>query len=110
MSANVTEPHRGRVQAQGGGFEASEPWAQPAPPTDIQGHELLETLHDKLPAVHQQCRRLAFAQAHRYVDAVAAAGGTGPTKKSFPNRGLKRADPRVDIEVHKGLAFVPAHP
>lgn len=103
-------PHRGRVQAQGGkhgGIEESEPWAryEPLPATD--GHDLLITLHDKLSGTEQQLREHAFAQAHTYVDNAAAVGGVnGPKKKSFPNRALRSTDPRVDVEVIAGLAFV----
>jgi len=51
-------------------------------------------------------RTVAFDQARDYRTAVAQAGGTGPMKKTFPKGKLRRTDPRVDIEVHKGLAFV----
>ncbi|MGH7134188.1 MAG: hypothetical protein ACREHD_00525 [Pirellulales bacterium] len=65
-------------------------------------------MHDKLNATEQKLREIAFAQAHTYIDNAAAAGGVyGLKKKSFPSRGLRATDPRVDVEVLTGLAFVP---
>jgi hypothetical protein len=98
--------HRGRVQAQGGGVEESVPWAQPRPPTARDGHRMLTDLHAKLAPSEQRHRESAFEQARQFADITAQSGGTGPTKKSFPLK--PRPDHRrVDIEVHKGLAFVP---
>jgi len=98
--------HRGRVQAQGAGVEESVPWVQPVPPTARNGHGMLTDLRAKLASSEQRYRESAFDEAHRFVDRTARNGGTGPTKKSFPLK--PRSDHRrVDIEVHKGLAFVP---
>jgi hypothetical protein len=99
--------HRGRVQAQGGGTQESEAWAQDEPLPAREGHSKLDTLRDWLSASEQQMRSDAFQEAHAFVDTAAAAGGAGAnTKKSFP-RLSRRDHRRVDIEVHKGLAFVP---
>lgn len=102
--------HRGRVQAQGGhrgGIEESESWARYQPLPAVDGHDLLVTLHGKLNDTEQVLRAIAFVQAHSYIDNAAAAGGVnGPKKKSFPNRALRSTDPRVDVEVITGLAFV----
>jgi hypothetical protein len=110
LIAKAGFPHRGRFQAQGGkgrGLQASENWAQDDPLTAVDGHFLLTTLHDKLDPADGFVREAAFAEAHQYIDAAAAANGIGPTKKTFPKRGVRSTDPRVDIEVNSGLAFVP---
>jgi hypothetical protein len=40
--------HRGRVQAQGGEAEESVPWAQINPPTESEGHTIMDKLQNKL--------------------------------------------------------------
>ena len=56
----------------------------------------------------QALRETAFDQAHAYIDIAMEAGGVDALmKKSFPNGKLRRTDPRVDIEVQAGRAFVP---
>lgn len=97
-------PHRGRVQAQGGGTEQSVSWAQDLPPTTTDGHRMLDKLYNQLTASEQRDRDDAFRLAHNFVDAAGAKGGVdAPVSKSFP-RGQTI---RVDIEVNKGRAFVP---
>jgi hypothetical protein len=98
--------HRGRLQAQGGEIEESESWAQDTPLLLSHGHQKLNDLHGRLQPAEQRYREEAFAEARAYVDRVAEAGGARPgTSKSFPLRP-RRDHRRVDIEVHKGLAFV----
>ncbi len=98
--------HRGRLQAQGGGVEESESWAQDNPLLLSEGHQKLNALHDKLQPAEQRHRLEAFAEARAYIERIADAGGARPgTKKSFPLRP-RRDHRRVDVEVHKGLAFV----
>ena len=97
--------HRGRFQAQGGGLEESEPWAEEEPLQALQGHRLLAGLQLKIPRREADLREKAFEDAHKYIDRAAASGGVGPPlKKSYVVRGSR--DQRVDIEVQKGLAFV----
>jgi hypothetical protein len=36
--------HRGRIQAQGGGLEASESWSSSTPPTKQEGLDLIDKL------------------------------------------------------------------
>lgn len=103
--ADSTE-HRGRVQAQGGGTEESVPWAQSSPPTASDGHRMLEELAARLTPAELQARQDGFAQAHDFINRAAQAGGVGPVKKSFPRKPV-RGGIRVDIEVQKGMAFVP---
>lgn len=110
MVGKADAQHRGRFQAQGGkaqGLQESESWSQDDPLSAAEGHVLLRTLHDKLTAADQQLRQVAFADAHSYIDSAMAAGGVGQIIKTFPRGKLRRTDPRVDVEVIKGLAFVP---
>jgi hypothetical protein len=97
--------HRGRFQAQGGGFEESVPWDQDDPPTARDGHRLLTRLKYQLDKAEYLLRREAFQRAHRFIDGASASGGVGPTKQSWPQP--PRRDQRwVDIEVQAGRAFV----
>lgn len=109
MIAKATFPHRGRMQAQGGrgrGIQESESWAQQEPLAAIDGHNLLDALCQKLAPADRDLREQAFAQAHGFVDESLRAGGIGPTKQTFPRGKISAKNGRVDIEVHKGLAFV----
>ncbi|GAC1475310.1 MAG: hypothetical protein NVSMB9_27520 [Isosphaeraceae bacterium] len=98
--------HRGRVQAQGGGVEESEPWTQDDPLLVADGQQKLVVLRDKLIPVEQAFRHGAFLDAHRFMERAADAGGArAGTKKSYP-QPTRKDQRRVDIEVHKGLAFI----
>ena len=98
-------PHRGRVQAQGGGTEKSVSWAQEDPPAVSDLFRMLDELEALLTASEKRAREEAFRQARRFVENVPRPGLAAGTKKSFPrnNRGSIRAD----IEVQAGLACVP---
>lgn len=41
-------PHRGRIQAQGGGTEQSVPWARNTPPTESEMLNFCDELEGKL--------------------------------------------------------------
>lgn len=100
--------HRGRVQAQGGGVEESVPWKELEPPTESMGHKMLDQLWGTLVPAERQYRELVFEQAHRFVTQAAGGGGvSSPTRKTFLVRPITPEKRRVDIEVHKGRAFVP---
>jgi hypothetical protein len=101
-TANEFE-HRGRLQAQSDYLDESESWARHEPLSATEGHELLETLRNKLEESERRIRQDAFAKAHRFID-NAGPGGVGPTSKSFPVRG-RHDGSRVDIEVRRGIAF-----
>jgi hypothetical protein len=96
--------HRGRFQAQSDYLDESEPWARHDPLSTTEGHQLLETLSNKLAEEERMIRQDAFAKAHRFID-NAGPSGVGPTSKSYPVRG-RRDGSRVDVEVKKGLAFI----
>ncbi|MCI0460549.1 MAG: hypothetical protein L0Z62_26645 [Gemmataceae bacterium] len=103
--------HRGRVQAQGGGVEIAESWDQDDPLLASEGHTKLDRLKSRLIPAEQKHREEAFREAHEFVDRAAATGvgACANTRKSFP-RKPRRDHRRVDIEVHKGRAFVPDPP
>jgi hypothetical protein len=67
---------------------------------------MLDDLAGQLTEAELRARQDAFAQAHEFVDRAAQAAGVGPIKKSFPRKPV-RGGIRVDIEVQKGIAFIP---
>jgi hypothetical protein len=99
--------HRGRIQAQGGGLQASVAWNQATPLTLAQGQALLAALSAQLTDKQRAERAAGFAGAARFMENAAASGGVCArdikSSLSFP-RG---AQIRVDIEVREGQAFVP---
>ncbi|MBA4155818.1 hypothetical protein, partial [Flavobacterium sp.] len=99
------QDHRGRIQAQGGGLEASEPWSQTTPLTQSEGLALLDSLVSKIGPKEAGKRQIAVARAIRFIMNAANGGGVGVTNVSFLEPGTK--DIRIDIEVRAGSAFVP---
>jgi hypothetical protein len=67
---------------------------------------MLDELAAQLTPSELEARQEAFEQAREFVSRAAQAGGVGPVKKSFPRKPV-RGGIRVDIEVQKGIAFVP---
>jgi hypothetical protein len=100
------DEHRGRIQAQGGGYEDSEAWNQTIPPTLAEGEIRLSTLVSRMPPRVYRVRDIAIEEARVWMHRAAAAGGVGPTSQSFQNPGVRKGE-RVDIEVIKGRAFTP---
>ncbi len=97
--------HRGRFQAQGGGVEESECWAQEKPLSLSSALRLLAKLIGKLAFKDYEKRRNQFDKAEQFVKNAAESGGLyANTSKSFNVKGSK--DERVDIEVWAGKAFV----
>ena len=69
---------------------------------------MLDKLWGKLLPAEQRYRESAFEQAHRFVKEAAGGGGvSSPIRKTFLVRPLTPEKRRVDIEVHKGRAFLP---
>lgn len=106
--------HRGRIQAQGPGYRDEgvgdvEAWAQAEPLTAVSGLAKLEALEGRMTKKQYQARSQALARARRFVVNASSGGGTGPTKKTFRNDEVAAVNgsERVDIEVQKGMAFVP---
>lgn len=114
MNAKDAVDHRGRFQAQGGpngGIEVSEAWAQAEPLLASDGRLVLARLKTKLSPAERIAREAGFADASLFIDRSEATGGVyGQYKKSFPNGKLRKIDPRVDVEVNCGLAFVAEQP
>jgi hypothetical protein len=92
-----------RLQAQGGGLEESVTFNQGMPVTADQALLGLEGLRGKLSRGDLRTRDQAFERAAAFIGSVAAAGGTGPTSRSFTNRGVRGKDARVDVEVLRGV-------
>lgn len=97
--------HRGRFQAQGGGLEESENWAQDNALTVDKALKLISKLENKLQKRDYQIRKKPFNKARRFVIEAGKNGGVNsPSTKSWKVK--KSKDLRVDIEVHSGTAFV----
>ena len=108
------EEHRGRIQAQGPGYRDVgagdvETWGpQSAPPAVSNGLAMLYALELRMNKQQLKDRRGALAKARRYVVSAGTSGGVGPPGQSFRNDEVIRrgGSQRVDIEIHKGMAFV----
>jgi hypothetical protein len=104
-------PHRGRIQAQGGGTEQSISWARRTPPTKTEMLSMCTELESKLTPGELADREQGFAELRRYIEAAATGGGAPHgVRKSFPKRPTVASDIRVDLEVIKGSACVPDPP
>ena len=95
--------HRGRIQAQGEGLEASESWAQDEPLTAKKGLRLLRRLKKNISETDAEKREKQFQKAEDYIKRASQVGGLDPHKKTFKK---KDSDVRVDIEILGGKAFV----
>ena len=103
MSASLKE-HRGRIQAQGEGLEASENWAQDDPLTAEDGRTLLDKLKAKISKSEARKRTAEFDKAKDLIDRAEQQGGIhAHYGKSFRK---SKSSVRVDIEVLGGTAFI----
>ena len=101
------KPHRGRVQAQGGGLDESVRWGTDSPPTMSMVLGYIDELEGKLTESEREERELGFRQIREHVRRLAAAGGMdAPHLPSFPKPPLKGGI-RVDLEILAGRACVP---
>ena len=103
-------PHRGRFQAQGGTLEESEHWSQLNALPIVDGRNLLSALTIKLRPVHRRERQAYLDRWRIKIDALHASGGYdadigGHYIKSEPS-GASPDEPRVDLEIRKGKAFI----
>ncbi len=97
--------HRGRFQAQGGGVEESEKWAQDEPLSLKRALILLARLIAKLATKDYKRRKNQFDKTEQFVRNAAETGGMyAKTSKSFDVEGSE--DERVDFEIWAGRAFV----
>lgn len=100
---NNTPLHRGRIQAQGGGVEESEPWASYDIPCKSDGHIMVGDLKMKLSNKALKQRRQAFDKAIKFINSAPACGWDVSIQSYSgcpPNR-----DVRVDVEIRMGKAF-----
>ncbi|MDB9313890.1 hypothetical protein PN462_12325 [Spirulina sp. CS-785/01] len=112
MSSSPT-PYRGAVQAQGddipieGGYTRS--WAREQPVTDQEGLSFLAKIEAKCSESQKKERKRAFAKAQRFIENASQQGGVGPESQPHSFQDSKRTIPnaRVDIEIRKGLTFIP---
>src|ERR1700752_2734423 len=105
LNESADPANRGRIQAQGGGTEESEKWAQPEPPTMSEMLHKCDLLESKLSRAEKNERQVPLQQLRAFIRRAANYGGIGHTKKSFKKQGSSNI--RVDIEVSKGSACVP---
>jgi hypothetical protein len=96
-SASGSTHHRGRIQAQGGGTEKSESWAQSEPPTETEMLSFCDRLECHLTNQEQKDREQGLRQLPRFIRAAARAGGvSAPASRSWYKRGSK--DIRIDLK------------
>lgn len=95
--------HRGRLQSQGGGLNDSKLWVQPRRLKHNTAIGMSHALEALANSKEQQLRVAAHAKSRAFMDSAKAAGGGGPTSKTY----MVKCDPhrRVDIEVCNGKAF-----
>ena len=100
--------HRGRFQAQGKKLEKSVSWAQDDPLTIAQAEEALSKLELKLTLNQCKQREDALKKCREMMNSAHSQGGIDADRmgkifsKSFPPNSMER----IDVEVHKGKAFV----
>lgn len=95
--------HRGRVQAQGGGVEESEAWAQSDVPNKSDGYCMTVSLKRKLRKKDLKKRERSFKKLDKFIGNAPSAGYdySSQSYTPFPPQG----DVRVDVEIKKGKAF-----
>jgi hypothetical protein len=97
--------HRGRIQAQGNGLEASENWSQDEPLSAQDGLNLLEKLRSKIPEKEAKLREKEFEKAEKLIRRAGENGGIDAKfSQTFQTKGTKGV--RVDVEILSGRAFV----
>lgn len=115
-ATNTNAPeHRGRIQSQGAGYADAgtgdvESWSQATPLTVADGLAKLAALESRMTKKQWTARSQAVAKARAYMIKAAGNGGDYPPGPgTFQNDSvrIRRGDERVDIEIRKGIAFVP---
>jgi hypothetical protein len=97
--------HRGRIQAQGGGTEKSEAWAQGTAPTEQEMLARCDLLEAQLTTRERRERAQPMRELRRFIQNAATSGGiSAPVSKSFLKRGGRGV--RLDLEVITGRACV----
>ncbi|TAH20150.1 MAG: hypothetical protein EAZ08_07085 [Cytophagales bacterium] len=101
----MSKPHRGRIQAQGGGVEKSESWAQDEPLSLESGLGLVDHLKSQLTKKELATREEAFDKLAKLVNKNSKNGIDAQVVVSF-YVDENTTDERVDLEVRKGKAFI----
>jgi len=101
----MSKPHRGRIQAQGGGVEKSESWAQDEPLSLENGLGLIDNLKQQLNKKELATREEAFEKLTKLVNKNSKNGIDTQVVVSFYG-DEDTTDERVDLEIRKGKAFI----
>jgi hypothetical protein len=97
--------NRGRIQAQGGGTEKSEPWALDTTHYKSMGITGVDSLATQLTRQELTLRANALQQCRNRILTTPSYGVSAQMKKSYYDDYTNRKV-RVDIEVNAGVAFV----
>lgn len=98
--------NRGRFQAQGKTLEESENWSQIDELKYSDGKKLLDQLENKLSPKERQIRGIGFKKCRECILEASKNNGIRVVNKPFIKSFPKNARERVDLEVHKGVAFI----
>ncbi|AIE73450.1 hypothetical protein D082_09220 [Synechocystis sp. PCC 6714] len=78
--------------------------------TDQEGLEFLAKIEGQCSESQKEQRNIAFAKARRFIKSAGELGGVNQDSQPHPFQNPRRTVPnaRVDIEIRKGLTFIPA--
>lgn len=108
-SGEAVPPHRGRIQAQGGGTEKSVAWTSADPPTVAEMLAMCDQLEASLSKTELKDRQKGLEKLRRFIHTASQCGGIdAPCPKSWRKPGSR--DIRIDLEVISGRAAVPVSP
>ena len=103
--------HRGRIQSQSDSMDESEAWSQDIPLEASEGIDKAKILEYRHNKKEKKLKMLAFKKAREFIIKCKENGGVTSrdlkNSLSFPVRN-DRTNRRVDIEVRKGIAFIPS--
>lgn len=104
QATNHIDPqHRGRIQAQGGGVEESEAWAQSYVPNKSDGFGMVVSLKGKLGEKELKQRERPFKKLDKFIEKAPRVGYDYSSQSYTPIPPC--CDVRVDVEIKKGKAF-----
>ena len=100
--------NRGRFQAQGKKLDESEGWAQDEPLNIEDGLLLHQKLKNKLRPKDLRLRYEAFNECKNFVIRASQNGGIDVTglPYKYSKSWVVYDEERVDLEIHKGIAFI----
>lgn len=98
----MSQPNRGRIQAQSNSIEESVSWAQDEPPTLEDGQKMIVELKNKLSSKELKKREEQFEKLERFMKTAQENGGIeAPISRNYVNPKLKDGT-RVDFELKAG--------